>query len=38
VSKLTRKSIDLLKENFRDEMTRPDWQLVIKLKKVFQID
>mmetsp|Transcript_29073 Transcript_29073/g.72845 ORF Transcript_29073/g.72845 Transcript_29073/m.72845 type:complete len:931 (-) Transcript_29073:481-3273(-) len=38
VSKLTRKSIDLLKENFRDEMTKPDWQLVIKLKKVFQID
>uniref|UniRef100_A0A061RKG6 Eukaryotic translation initiation factor 5B n=1 Tax=Tetraselmis sp. GSL018 TaxID=582737 RepID=A0A061RKG6_9CHLO len=38
VSHISRKSIDLLKENFRDEMTRPDWQLVIKLKKVFGID
>ncbi|GBG26948.1 Eukaryotic translation initiation factor 5B [Hondaea fermentalgiana] len=37
VSKLTRKSIDLLKENFKNDLQRPDWELVIKLKKVFDI-
>jgi len=36
-SKLTRKSIDLLKENFKDELQKTDWQLVIKLKSVFNI-
>ena len=38
VSKLSRESIDALKKHFRDEMTRPDWELVVKLKKVFKID
>jgi hypothetical protein len=33
-----RKSIDVLKEMFRDEMTKDDWILVMKLKKVFKID
>ena len=37
-SKLTRESINALKKFFRDEMTRPDWELVIRLKKVFKID
>lgn len=29
-----RKSIDVLKEMFRDELSKDDWRLVIKLKKV----
>jgi translation initiation factor 5B len=37
VSKLSRKSIDLLKENFKDDLQRTDWQLVIKLKGTFGI-
>jgi len=37
VSKLTRGSIDLLKENFRDDLQKTDWQLVIRLKTVFDI-
>ena len=38
VSRISRKSIELLKQHFREDMTKPDWQLVIKLKKVFRID
>ncbi|KAK9798489.1 hypothetical protein WJX73_000508 [Symbiochloris irregularis] len=38
VSRISRKSIDTLKAHFKDEMIRTDWQLVIKLKKAFQID
>ena len=37
VSKLTRESIDLLKEFHQDSMTRSDWHLVIALKKQFGI-
>ena len=37
VSILTRKSIDVLKEHFRDEMLKEDWNLVRKLKGVFDI-
>lgn len=37
VSQLSRKSIDLLKANFKNDLQRPDWELVIKLKKVFDI-
>lgn len=33
VSKLTRESIDLLKEFHRDDMEKKDWLLVIALKK-----
>ena len=33
VSKLTRESIDLLKEFHQDDMERKDWLLVIALKK-----
>ena len=36
-SKLTRESIDLLKENFKDDLEKEDWKLVIKLKKAFEI-
>ncbi len=38
VSRVTRDSIDVLKANFRDEMSKDDWRLVIRLKKVFNID
>lgn len=38
VSRITRKSIDVLKLHFKEDMTRADWQLVVKLKKTFQID
>jgi translation initiation factor 5B len=31
-SKISRKSIDALKESFRDDMTDEDWQLIIELK------
>ena len=34
---LSRQSIDACKEFFKDEMTKEDWQLVVKLKKVFNI-
>lgn len=37
-SKLSRKSIDLLKEHFRDEMTKEDWDLVRKLKVMQNIN
>jgi len=37
MSKITRASIDSLKEHFQDEMTQPDWRLVVNLKKVFNI-
>lgn len=36
-SRISRDSIDILKEYFRDEMSKDDWQLVIELKKLFQI-
>lgn len=37
VSRLSRASIDALKENFRNDLQKEDWQLVIRLKKVFDI-
>lgn len=37
VSRITRESIDAVKEYFRDEMTKQDWQLMIELKKSFEI-
>ena len=36
-SKLTRGSIDALKENFKDDLGKEDWRLVIKMKKIFNI-
>ena len=38
VSHISRTSIDALKTFFRDEMATEDWHLVIKLKKVFQVE
>ncbi|KAH7288942.1 hypothetical protein KP509_31G051600 [Ceratopteris richardii] len=37
VSHITRRSIDVLKENFRDELSVEEWKLVVKLKKLFNI-
>ncbi|KAK6588139.1 Fun12p GTpase translation initiation factor IF2 [Cryptosporidium xiaoi] len=37
VSRITRDSIDILKEHFRDDLSKDDWKLVIQLKKVFGI-
>lgn len=37
VSAVSRESIDALKQFFADDMTKDDWRLIIKLKKVFQV-
>lgn len=37
VSRISRTSIDVLKENFRNDLSKEDWALVVKLKKVFNI-
>ena len=36
-SKITRGSIDALKQNFKDDLEKTDWMLVIKMKKLFDI-
>ena len=36
-SYLTRQSIDALKENFKNDLSRDDWKLVIQLKKILNI-
>lgn len=36
-STLTRASIDALKANFKEDLEKDDWRLVVKLKKVFNI-
>ena len=33
VSRITRRSIDLLKEHFKDELAKEDWQLLVQLKR-----
>jgi translation initiation factor 5B len=37
VSLISRRSIDCLKEHYREEVTKDEWQLVIELKKYFGI-
>lgn len=37
VSKISRESIDACKEYFRNDLEKPDWQLMVELKKLFQI-
>ncbi|OAG28968.1 translation initiation factor 5B [Nematocida displodere] len=37
ISRLTRDSIDLLKESFKDALTKNDWMTVIKIKKILGI-
>eukprot|EP00208_Stichococcus_sp_RCC1054_P001979 CAMPEP_0206140654 /NCGR_PEP_ID=MMETSP1473-20131121/10223_1 /ASSEMBLY_ACC=CAM_ASM_001109 /TAXON_ID=1461547 /ORGANISM="Stichococcus sp, Strain RCC1054" /LENGTH=1691 /DNA_ID=CAMNT_0053534881 /DNA_START=139 /DNA_END=5214 /DNA_ORIENTATION=- len=36
-SVISRKSINLLKDNFKEDLTKDDWRLVVKLKSVFEI-
>lgn len=37
VSRISRESIDVLKEHFRDEMQTDDWTLIVALKKLLEI-
>ncbi|CAL8115263.1 unnamed protein product [Orchesella dallaii] len=37
ISKISRESIDACKEYFRNELQKADWQLMVELKKLFQI-
>ncbi|CAF4566735.1 unnamed protein product, partial [Rotaria sp. Silwood1] len=37
MSKISRESIDVLKAYFREEMKSKDWELIIELKKIFNI-
>ena len=37
-AQITRGSIDVLKANYMDEMTRTDWNLVVKLKKILGVE
>lgn len=37
VSLISRRSIDLLKENYRNDLNKEEWILVVKLKKLFDI-
>ncbi|VVC44813.1 Translation protein, beta-barrel domain,Translation initiation factor IF- 2, domain 3,P- [Cinara cedri] len=37
VSKITRQSIDVCKDYFRDDLLKTDWQLMVELKKLFEI-
>ena len=36
-SRMTRKAIDILKRDYKDELKRQDWELVIRFKKMFSI-
>ncbi|CDY45947.1 BnaA02g17730D [Brassica napus] len=37
VSHISRRSIDILKTNYRDELSMEEWKLVVKLKNIFKI-
>lgn len=37
VSRITRDSIDAVKDHFREEMEKEDWKLVMELKKIFMV-
>ncbi|KAK7279842.1 hypothetical protein RJT34_24901 [Clitoria ternatea] len=37
VSHISRRSIDILKTNYRDDLSMEDWRLVVKLKNLFKI-
>jgi len=38
VSLISRRSIDCLKEHYKSEVTKEEWQLIIELKKSFGIN
>ncbi|KAG6635421.1 eukaryotic translation initiation factor 5B-like [Carya illinoinensis] len=37
VSHISRKSIDVLKANYRDDLSVEEWKLVVTLKRLFKI-
>ncbi|KAK3137826.1 hypothetical protein QOZ80_5AG0360980 [Eleusine coracana subsp. coracana] len=37
VSHISRRSIDILKQNYRDDLSMDDWKLVVKLKTILKI-
>lgn len=37
ISRISRQSIDVCKEHFREDLSREDWSLVIELKKLLKI-
>ncbi|KAJ1264371.1 hypothetical protein BS78_09G258100 [Paspalum vaginatum] len=37
VSRISRRSIDILKENYREDLSVDDWRLVVKLKTILKI-
>ena len=37
-SKVTRQSIDVLKETFRNDVQKDEWALIVRLKKLFDIN
>ncbi|CAN6472366.1 unnamed protein product [Victoria cruziana] len=37
VSQISRRSIDVLKENYREDLTNDEWRLVVRLKALFKI-
>jgi translation initiation factor 5B len=37
-SMISRKSIDTLKEHYRDEVTKDEWALLVKLKPLFDVN
>eukprot|EP00163_Fabomonas_tropica_P003311 TRINITY_DN127_c1_g4_i1.p1 TRINITY_DN127_c1_g4~~TRINITY_DN127_c1_g4_i1.p1 ORF type:complete len:1142 (+),score=539.41 TRINITY_DN127_c1_g4_i1:364-3789(+) len=37
ISRITRASLDLLKENFKDELTMDEWKVAAKIKKILKI-
>jgi len=34
---ISRQSIDVVKESFRDDVSKEDWALIIKLKKILNV-
>ena len=34
---VSRQSIDVVKDYFREEMSKADWQLMVEMKKIFEI-
>jgi translation initiation factor 5B len=38
VSHITRQSIDLVKEFYRDDLGKEDWMLMVKLKKLLGVE
>jgi len=36
-SQVTRQSIDVLKDSFRDDLNKDEWALVVRLKKVLDV-